>query len=124
MSTKSFNSVLVIITTIALMYPHAWAQPNCAPFIASLAPCLGFISGNSSAPSSSCCTQFSSVVQTQAQCLCTFVNGAPQLPFVVNQTQALTLPGACKVQAPPLSQCQGRSPYFILPYFYLFVANT
>ncbi|KAJ6796910.1 non-specific lipid-transfer protein-like protein [Iris pallida] len=103
-------------TCLALVFlTMMWAQtlaqpnPNCMPAITSLAPCLGFITGNSSTPSSSCCTTLASVVQTQAQCLCTVLNGAPQLPFVVNQTQALALPGACNIQTPPLSQCNAAS---------------
>ncbi|KAJ6796615.1 non-specific lipid-transfer protein-like protein [Iris pallida] len=99
---------LVLMTA---MWVETSAQPNlnCMPAITSLSPCLGFITGNSSTPSTSCCTQLASVVQTQAQCLCTVLNGAPQLPFVVNQTQALTLPGACNIQTPPLSQCNAAS---------------
>lgn len=107
MARKVFNMGLVLFL-MAMMWTDTLAQPNCMPTIVSLSPCLGFITGNSSTPSSSCCTQLASVVQTQAQCLCTVLNGGPQLPLVINQTQALTLPGACKIQTPPPSQCKGK----------------
>ncbi|KAJ6813477.1 non-specific lipid-transfer protein-like protein [Iris pallida] len=101
-------------TCLALVFlTMMWAQnigqpnPNCMPAITSLAPCLGFITGNSSTPSSSCCPR-SPASSNQAQ-FCTVLNGAPQLPFVVNQTQALALPGACNIQTPPLSQCNAAS---------------
>ncbi|XP_020256095.1 non-specific lipid-transfer protein-like protein At2g13820 [Asparagus officinalis] len=106
MAQRVFSMSLVLVL-VAIMSAQTMAQTGCTPTnIAGLSPCLGFITGNSSAPSSACCTQLASVVQTQAQCLCVFLNGAPQLPIAINQTQALTLPGACNIQAPPLSQCK------------------
>ncbi|KAF4370161.1 hypothetical protein F8388_007302 [Cannabis sativa] len=42
----------------------------------SLAPCLNYITGNSSSnPSSSCCSSLTSVVQSSPQCLCSVLNG-------------------------------------------------
>ena len=95
---------LVLMT---VMWACSSAQPSCPPAIVSLQPCLTFITSNSSTPPPQCCTQLASMVQTQAQCLCTFLNAAPPLPFNINRTQAITLPGACNIQAPPLSQCNG-----------------
>ncbi|KAK1381971.1 hypothetical protein POM88_019706 [Heracleum sosnowskyi] len=44
-------------------------------------------------------------------CLCSLVNGgAANLGILINQTLALTLPGACNVQTPPLSQCNVSPP--------------
>ncbi|KAJ6796745.1 non-specific lipid-transfer protein-like protein [Iris pallida] len=98
------------LVLMAMVWPQcSWAQPNpnCIPAIASLAPCISFIMGGSSTPPSACCTQLAGVVETQAQCLCTVPNGAPQLPFFVNQTQALT--GACNIRTPSVGQCNGAS---------------
>ncbi|KAM0951879.1 putative plant non-specific lipid-transfer protein/Par allergen [Dioscorea sansibarensis] len=79
---------------------------SCTTAVISLAPCLSYITGNSTTPSPSCCSQLASVVQSQAQCLCTVLNGgASQFGISINQTQALALPGACKVQTPPVSRC-------------------
>ncbi|ONK65025.1 uncharacterized protein A4U43_C07F32690 [Asparagus officinalis] len=42
--------------------------------------------------------------------MCAFLNiAASQLPLPVNQTQAIILPGACNIQAPPLSPCNAAS---------------
>ncbi|KAJ4727443.1 Non-specific lipid-transfer protein-like protein [Melia azedarach] len=65
--------------------------------------------GNSSNPSSSCCSNLGSVVQQSPQCLCAVLNGGPSLGITINQTLALSLPGACKVQTPPVGQCKAAS---------------
>ncbi|KAL6185763.1 hypothetical protein ACLB2K_041890 [Fragaria x ananassa] len=44
-------------------------------------------------------------------CLCQVLNGGgSSLGINVCKTQALTLPGACNVQTPPISQCNAASP--------------
>ncbi|KAK2401731.1 hypothetical protein P8452_08387 [Trifolium repens] len=64
--------------------------------------------GSSSNPSSSCCSQLSTVVQSSPQCLCSLLNGGgSSFGITINQTLALSLPSACKVQTPPVSQCKG-----------------
>ncbi|RWW82623.1 hypothetical protein BHE74_00008900 [Ensete ventricosum] len=74
---------------------------SCSSAIMSLSPCLDYITGNASTPSSSCCSQLSSVVQSEPQCICTLISSgassASSLGITVNQTQALALPGACKL---------------------------
>ncbi|KAL6338270.1 hypothetical protein AAG906_018538 [Vitis piasezkii] len=75
-----------------------------------MAPCLNYITGNPSAPSSSCCSQLASIIQSQPQCLCLVLNGSGALlGITVNQTLAVALPGACSVQTPPVSQCNAAS---------------
>ncbi|XAR57259.1 hypothetical protein NMG60_11025329 [Bertholletia excelsa] len=90
----------------------AMAQSSgCTNALISMSPCLNYITGNSSTPSSSCCSQLANVVSTQPQCLCEAMNGGgSNLGINVNQTQALALPGACKVQTPPVSRCNAASP--------------
>lgn len=102
-------SMLVAVAAAVMFVHNASAQSaGCTTAIVSLAPCLGYITGNSSTPSSSCCSQLSSVVQTQAACLCSLLNGGgSSFGININQTQALALPGACKVQTPPVSRCKG-----------------
>ncbi|KAL4572027.1 hypothetical protein LXL04_018795 [Taraxacum kok-saghyz] len=59
-------------------------------------------------PVVSCCSQLSNVVQSQPRCLCSLLNGsAPNIGVTINQTLAISLPGACKVQTPPLNLCNG-----------------
>ncbi|OMP05083.1 Plant lipid transfer protein/Par allergen [Corchorus olitorius] len=89
---------------------EATAQSGCTSALLGLAPCLNYITGNSTTPSSSCCSQLSSVVQSQPQCLCSALNGGgSSFGITINQTQALSLPGACNVQTPPVSRCNGAN---------------
>ncbi|XP_010938063.1 uncharacterized protein [Elaeis guineensis] len=99
------------LALMAMLLVHTSAQSSCTPALVSLSPCLGYIAGNSSTPSSSCCSQLASVVQSQAQCLCTVFNGAAaqQLGTIINQTQALNLPNVCNIQSPSFSNCNAVS---------------
>ncbi|KAL5994623.1 hypothetical protein ACLOJK_024676 [Asimina triloba] len=96
------------IALLTSMWAAAMAQSTsgCTASLISMSPCLSYITGNGSTPSSSCCSQLASVVQSQPQCLCQVLNGgSSSLGITINQTQALTLPGACNVQTPPASRC-------------------
>ena len=102
--------VAAAMVAIAMLCGGASAQSSCTNALVSLSPCLNYIQGNSSTPSSSCCQQLSSVVRSDPQCLCQVLNGGgSSLGISINQTQALALPSACKVQTPPLSQCKGNN---------------
>uniref|UniRef100_A0A1D1XU69 Non-specific lipid-transfer protein-like protein At2g13820 n=1 Tax=Anthurium amnicola TaxID=1678845 RepID=A0A1D1XU69_9ARAE len=108
-------SVLVITTVavvVAALFAGASAQTSsCTTAIVGLAPCLGYITGNTTTPSSSCCSQLSTVVKSEPQCLCLVLNGgAAQYGITINQTQAMTLPSACSVQTPPVSACAALAP--------------
>ena len=102
--------VMLAIALIGTLCAGAKAQSSsCTNVIISMSPCLNYITGNSSTPSSSCCTQLASAVKSQPQCLCEVVNGgASSLGVNVNQTQALALPGACNVQTPSIGRCNGN----------------
>ncbi|OWM74297.1 non-specific lipid-transfer protein-like protein At2g13820 isoform X1 [Punica granatum] len=96
----------VALAVAALLWEQVAAQSNCMSVLIGLSPCLNFVTGSSSTPSSSCCSQLASVVQSQPQCLCMVLNnGGASLGVTINQTQALALPGACNVQTPPVSRC-------------------
>ncbi|KAI3798162.1 hypothetical protein L1987_33431 [Smallanthus sonchifolius] len=104
---------MILVVTIAVLCGCGMAQSSsgCTNVIISMSPCLNYITGNSSTPSSGCCTQLASVVKSQPQCLCEVLNGGgSSLGLNINQTQALELPGACNVQTPPTSQCNAASP--------------
>ncbi|XP_052190526.1 non-specific lipid transfer protein GPI-anchored 5-like [Diospyros lotus] len=86
------------------------SSSGCSNVLISLSPCLNYITGNSSTPSSGCCSQLGSVVRSQPQCLCEVLNGGgSSLGIEVNQTQAVALPGACNVQTPPVSRCNAAA---------------
>ncbi|KAK9945270.1 hypothetical protein M0R45_010793 [Rubus argutus] len=98
---------LVLVT---MLLGRATAQSSCTNTLTNMAPCLNYITGNSSNPSSSCCSQLSNVVQSSPQCLCSLLNGGgSNLGITINQTLALSLPGACNVKTPPVTQCQSAN---------------
>ncbi|XWS46849.1 hypothetical protein CRYUN_Cryun14cG0103400 [Craigia yunnanensis] len=96
----------LILVLMGMLWAGANAQ-SCTTALTSLAPCLNYITGNSSSPSSTCCSQLKSVVQSSPQCLCSALKGGASLGITINQTLAQQLPGACQVQTPPISQCNG-----------------
>ncbi|XP_020238688.1 non-specific lipid-transfer protein-like protein At2g13820 [Cajanus cajan] len=106
MTFRGFVLCLIVVM-VATMWTQNAAQSGCTNALTSLSPCLNYIMGSSSTPSASCCSQLSSVVQSSPQCLCSVLNGGGStFGITINQTLALSLPGACKVQTPPVSQCQ------------------
>ncbi|XP_057428233.1 non-specific lipid transfer protein GPI-anchored 5-like [Lotus japonicus] len=104
--------VCLVMVMVATMWTQNAAQSGCTSALTSLSPCLNYITGSSSSPSTSCCSQLSSVVQSSPQCLCSLLNGGgSSFGITMNQTLALSLPGTCKVQTPPVSQCNaGNGP--------------
>ncbi|OIT31073.1 PREDICTED: non-specific lipid transfer protein GPI-anchored 2-like [Nicotiana attenuata] len=104
----SANTIFVAIVFLSL---HVRAQSDCQQVIVGLAPCLQYIQGNATTPSSGCCTQLATIVKNQPQCLCQVVNGGgSNLGINVNQTQAMALPKACNVRTPSVSLCKGTTP--------------
>lgn len=109
MASKGLELCALLFLMIMLCH-RATAQSGCTTALVGLTPCLNYVTGNSSTPSASCCSQLATVVQSQPLCLCALLTGGgSSLGFTINQTQALSLPGACNVQTPPVSQCNGMS---------------
>ncbi|KAJ8464679.1 hypothetical protein OPV22_027231 [Ensete ventricosum] len=110
MAKKAFQVGLALAVMTIVLSVLASAQSGCTTVIIGLAPCLSYITGNSSAPSSSCCSQLASVVKSQPACLCSVLNGgASSFGITINQTRALAMPAACKVQTPPVSECNSAA---------------
>ncbi|XP_076928124.1 non-specific lipid transfer protein GPI-anchored 15-like [Bidens hawaiensis] len=109
---KNTNTMIfMIIISMLCGCGMAQSSSGCTNCKNNMSPCLNYITGNSSTPSSGCCTQLDSVVKLQPQCLCDVLNGGgSSLGLNINQTQALGLPKACNVQTPPTSQCNAASP--------------
>jgi hypothetical protein len=99
------GNILLAAAVAALMVASAAAQSGCTTVLIGLYPCLNYISGNETAPTKSCCSQLSSVVQSQPQCLCSALGGDSVGGITINKTRALELPKACNVQTPPVSKC-------------------
>ncbi|GMI66507.1 glycosylphosphatidylinositol-anchored lipid protein transfer 5 [Hibiscus trionum] len=109
---KGSAIVAMLFIAAASLWTGSTAQSSsgCTNVLISMSPCLDYIQGNSSRPSSSCCSQLGNVVRSNPQCLCQVLNGgASSLGVSVNQTQAMALPTACNVRTPPASQCNGAS---------------
>lgn len=123
MAPRGLITLALALAFVATLWCGARAQTTgCTTTLINLAPCLTYITGNSSTPSSTCCTSLAGVVQTSPQCLCSVINGtaASNLGVAINQTAALQLPTACNVQTPPLSQCNGWLPFEVTLNIYLF----
>lgn len=114
---------LVLLTVLmATMWSTTMvsAQSDCTNVLISMAPCLDYITGNSSSPSQQCCNQLANVVRSSPDCLCQVLKGGgPQLGIDFNRTQALALPKACNVQTPPASRCNGKKRLVLGDHFQL-----
>ncbi|XP_031278204.1 non-specific lipid-transfer protein-like protein At2g13820 isoform X2 [Pistacia vera] len=103
--------LLMVLVTLFSFWAATRAQSDCTNVIITLAPCLNYVSGSSSTPSPSCCSQLASVVKSNPRCLCTVLNGGgSSFGVSINETLALALPGACNVETPPVSRCNEGSP--------------
>ncbi|KAJ8449004.1 hypothetical protein Cgig2_004059 [Carnegiea gigantea] len=106
----------MIMISVALVMTMLWGgalaqstqQSGCTSQLVGLAPCLGYITGLVTVPSSPCCRQLDSIVQSEPQCLCQLVNSGNSSPLgvAINMNQALSLPGACNLQTPDVSLCK------------------
>ncbi|XP_056856292.1 non-specific lipid transfer protein GPI-anchored 15 isoform X4 [Raphanus sativus] len=96
----------VAVVGALLLVSKAQPSGSCVSTLTTLSPCLSYITGNSTTPSQTCCSQLDSVIKSSPQCICSAVNSPiPNIGLNINRTQALQLPNACTIQAPPLSQC-------------------
>uniref|UniRef100_A0A0D9WW25 Bifunctional inhibitor/plant lipid transfer protein/seed storage helical domain-containing protein n=1 Tax=Leersia perrieri TaxID=77586 RepID=A0A0D9WW25_9ORYZ len=97
----------VFAAVIATAAAQGSSSGGCTTEIVSLAPCLDYISGNSTAPPKpGCCSALAAVVKSRPECLCAVLSGgASSLGVTVNSTRALELPAACSIKTPPPSEC-------------------
>lgn len=117
--TMATITSLLIIVLAFMLSGEATAQSSCTGTLLTLSSCLNFVTGNTSTPSTTCCSSLGSVVQSQPRCLCSLLNGGggSSLGISINQTLAMALPALCNVQTPPVSQCNGKYT-FIYIYIY------
>ncbi|XP_021762685.1 non-specific lipid-transfer protein-like protein At2g13820 [Chenopodium quinoa] len=95
--------VITMLSGVALGDDYALA---CKDALVSLSPCLDFITGSSSTPTSSCCLQLHAIVQSQPWCLCVGLKGnGSEIGLPVNKTKAESLPRVCHVKTQPVSEC-------------------
>jgi len=104
---------LGVAVAAALLACRCAAQPSgsgCMPELVGLSPCMDYLSGNATTPDApSCCSALSGMLRSSPGCLCTVLGGtAASLGVAVDGARVAQLPGACKVQAPPATQCNGE----------------
>ncbi|CAL1396651.1 unnamed protein product [Linum trigynum] len=104
-------SMAILLLTVQLLWAGgSMAQSSdCTPLLLGLQPCLPYITGNTSTPAKTCCTQLANVVKVSPTCLCQLLDGSFGVSGI-NRTRALELPAACNVQTPPASTCNSASP--------------
>ncbi|XP_024538341.1 protein YLS3 [Selaginella moellendorffii] len=73
------------------------AQPDCTNEIEQLQPCLAYVEGQVTAPSSDCCKGLLSVHTNRPVCLCILMSSSTS----VNSSTATLLPSICKVDTDP-----------------------
>ncbi|KAG5248515.1 non-specific lipid-transfer protein [Salix suchowensis] len=80
---------------------------DCTNLVLNMGDCLSFVSNGSTStkPEGTCCSGLKTVLSTDAECLCEAFKSSAQFGIVLNVTKALSLPSACKIHAPPASNC-------------------
>ncbi|XP_057781059.1 non-specific lipid transfer protein GPI-anchored 14-like [Salvia miltiorrhiza] len=73
-------------------------REKCENQLIGLATCLPYVTGESKAPASDCCTGFKQVLRDSRECICILIKDRndPSLGFKINATLALSLPAKCK----------------------------
>ncbi|KAL9388063.1 hypothetical protein Peur_021187 [Populus x canadensis] len=121
-SKKVLSLVLLCTITVSCCiwaegasHRHASAPApsvDCTTLVLSMADCLSFVSNDSTSkkPEGTCCSGLKTVLGTDAECLCEAFKSSAQFGVVLNVTKALALPSACKIKAPPASNCGLTTP--------------
>lgn len=105
--------VAVLVLTPAVSGDAVTDEEGCRTELATLSPCLSYLTGKISTPSPTCCFQLKAIVETEPWCLCYGIIGQDNVIFglppntPVNQTRALTLSNVCDIQGiPPVAGCK------------------
>ncbi|KAL8540613.1 hypothetical protein ACS0TY_002024 [Phlomoides rotata] len=80
---------------------------DCSSLVLNMADCLSFVMAGSTTkkPEGTCCSGLKTVLKSDAECLCEAFRNSAQLGVTLNVTKAITLPSACHVSAPSVSNC-------------------
>jgi len=76
MAQVKIGTGLVLVILAMLCAGAPMAQSSCTNVSLNLSPCLDYITGKSSTPTSGCCTQLGNVAKSQPQYLCQVLDGA------------------------------------------------
>ncbi|CAL5183191.1 unnamed protein product [Lathyrus oleraceus] len=110
-----FSLILCIFTIWAIHFTNAASSSHhapspsvdCSTLVLTMADCLSFVTNDSTTtkPEGTCCSGLKTVLKSAPSCLCEAFKSSAQFGVVLNVSKALTLPSACKVSAPSLSNC-------------------
>ncbi|KAH6811724.1 Bifunctional inhibitor/lipid-transfer protein/seed storage 2S albumin superfamily protein [Perilla frutescens var. frutescens] len=101
----------VLCMVCSLLVAAVWAAPapavDCSSLVLNMADCLTFVTAGSTTkkPEGTCCSGLKTVLKTDADCLCEAFRNSAQLGVTLNVSKAMTLPAACHVSAPSVTNC-------------------
>ncbi|KAK9286376.1 hypothetical protein L1049_014771 [Liquidambar formosana] len=89
---------------------HSAPAPSvdCSTMVLNMADCLSFVTNGSTVtkPEGTCCSGLKTVLKADPECLCEAFKSSAQFGVVLNITKAVTLPSACRISAPSISNCR------------------
>ncbi|KZV21207.1 hypothetical protein F511_17941 [Dorcoceras hygrometricum] len=103
-----FCMLLALVATASSAVQVAPAPAvDCSTLVLSMTDCLSFVTEGSKVakPEGQCCTGLKNVLKTNAECLCETFKNSKQLGINLNVSKAATLPAACHVSAPSITNC-------------------
>ncbi|KAB2076483.1 hypothetical protein ERO13_A06G038100v2 [Gossypium hirsutum] len=109
---KIYVVICIFMTSLVLaksrLAPPASPSLSCSTAMYNMVDCVQFLSNNGSKdgkPAASCCAGLEKVLKSNPDCICEYIKNNAQLGANINVTKAETLPSACQISAPPISQC-------------------
>ena len=91
--------------------PAATITPECMDAVLNMSDCLPYVESGSKDkhPDKACCPELDGLLQSNPVCLCQLLAGGGESYGVsVDYKRAMALPGVCRLNAPPLSACEGN----------------
>ncbi|XP_057464384.1 non-specific lipid transfer protein GPI-anchored 31-like [Actinidia eriantha] len=107
----AMNTMTLLLSVLAISVVANAGSPapavDCSTVVVSMADCLTYVTGASSVtkPEGNCCLGLKTVLKSNPQCLCETFKNSAQFGITLNVTKALSLPVACHVSAPSVSNC-------------------
>ncbi|GFY89154.1 bifunctional inhibitor/lipid-transfer protein/seed storage 2S albumin superfamily protein [Actinidia rufa] len=107
----AMNTMTLLLSVLAISVVSNAGSPapavDCSTVVVSMADCLTYVTGASSVtkPEGNCCSGLKTVLKSNPQCLCETFKNSAQFGITLNVTKALSLPAACHVSAPSVSNC-------------------
>ncbi|KAL0911959.1 hypothetical protein M5K25_017898 [Dendrobium thyrsiflorum] len=95
--------------SVAAPSPSSSLPPvDCMSELLSLSGCLPYVQAGSTVakPDASCCSPLKKVVKEKPACLCQAFGSSSTFGISLNITKALSLPSACSVKTPSVSNCK------------------